>query len=319
MLPGNVQTDAMVIGVCTHNRGPAIVQTLRALVSLDCAGGRLRRIVVVDNGSTDSTPAHVAAFIADRVGGIPLTLHSESRPGKRAAIQRLFSETVEPIVGIVDDDIVPRSDWAVALLRRLDACPQAGVVGGRVWNRWESGPTYLARLYHRSLGDQDLGQTPRRLDHPLSFLMGAAVAVRRSAVEASRWLQTAMLDCRRGAQMVCGEDAEMCLRLRQSGWDVWYEPHAVAEHLIPPWRQTTTYLARLRESIAYSEPWLHLIARGDATTEWACRNCRRARFLYWRTLLTDWRPRRRRIRLGERRGRYRAWHQIAARLKAGER
>src|SRR5207244_92028 len=148
----------MVIGVCTYNRGPEITRTLAALAALDpirtSGAPRLSRIVIVNNRSTDDTPAVVDRFIAGNRG---------------------------------------------------DGGPR---------------PPPRARIYHRSPGDHLLGDSRLRLDAPASFLMGASTAYRRQAVLDSGWLDGGILECRRGEQIDCGEDAELCLRIRRAGWEI---------------------------------------------------------------------------------------------------
>jgi cellulose synthase/poly-beta-1,6-N-acetylglucosamine synthase-like glycosyltransferase len=310
----------MVIGVCTYNRGAAIVRTLEALAALDPGptprGSRLTRIAIIDNRSSDDTAAVVDRFIAAGPAGVPMLRWHEATPGKTAALRRLFSDTHEPIVGVIDDDTLPDPGWARGMLELLEDQPRAGAVGGPVPNIWESGPTHLARVYRRSLGDQDHGPARTLLADPASFLMGASTAYRRAAVESSGWLEGGILECRRGEQMECGEDAELCLRIRRAGWEVWYEPAARMGHLIPARRQSGAYLAALRESICRSEPWLRWIAEDRGTSDrdrrWAREQRRRARSRQLKTILTDWRPRRRRIRLAERRGRVQGWDQLLA-------
>src|SRR5205085_2566587 len=96
----------VVIGVCTYNRGPQITQTLQALAALDPvrANGapRLSRIIVINNRSTDDTPAVVDRFIAgNRGGGIPIQRLDEPTPGKTHAMRRFFRQTSEPFACII--------------------------------------------------------------------------------------------------------------------------------------------------------------------------------------------------------------------------
>jgi GT2 family glycosyltransferase len=319
----------MVIGVCTYNRGAAISRTLEALAALDpvihAGSPRLARIVLVDNRSTDDTAAVVDAFIAERAaaGRFPFLRIRESTPGKCAAMRRLFAETSEPIVAIIDDDTIPEPGWATAMLSLLDAQPRAGIASGPVHNIWESGPTALAQVYRRSLGDQLMGESRKRLDRPGEFLMGASLACRRVAVEQSGWLDHVVLESRTGKDLQCGaEDAELCIRIRQAGWEVWYEPAARMGHLIPASRQTPEYLARLREGICRGEPAIAWLAerrgRTPADIAWAESSFRRARRRYLKTLLGTWNPARRRIRVAERRGKLRGWGQLLAQLRAPE-
>lgn len=307
----------MVVGVCTYNRGVRILPTLRALAEMGRCGGRVTKIVIVDNRSSDDTARVVDGFINEHPG-VPMLRLYEAKPGKPEAVRRLFESTVEPIVAMIDDDCVPHEGWAAAVLGLFDDEPRAGAVGGPVANLWESGPTRLARIYHRSLGDQLLGNARLLLDAPGGFLMGGAMAMRREAVEATEWLDHRRMDCRRGDRLEAGDDAELCIRIRQQGWEVWYEPDAAMGHLIPASRQTRAYLARLRESICRSEPWLRWLAHADCDLAYAQAQLARARRLYLKTLLFDWRPTRRSIRVQERLGRVRGWTQVVEAIRAGE-
>lgn len=301
--------ESMAICVCTYNRGAAIVRTLEALDAMDRVGGRLARIVVVNNRSSDNTAEVVQRFIDEHPDTVIELMHEDKR-GKVNAIRAFFKATNEPIVCIIDDDCLPDEGWARGMLGLMDEEPRAAAVGGPVENVWESGPTRIAKIYRRSLGDQLMGDERIRLDNPGSFLMGASMAYRREAVEATGWLDGCVLDCRRGEQIDCGEDAELCIRIRQAGWEVWYEPSAKMGHIIPARRQTIAYMAKLRESICRSEPWLKLLVEEKPTEEWARAQLGRARRRWVKTLLTDWRPTRKRIRLGERAGKKKGWEQV---------
>src|SRR5207248_2501965 len=89
-------------------------------------------------------------------------------------------------------------------------------------------------------------------------------------------------------------------------------------HLIPARRQTPEYLARLRGAISRGEPALKWVAGQVRTVEEARAETARAKRLYLKTLLFDWRPRRRRVRIAERRGRLEGWRELAARLSDPE-
>jgi cellulose synthase/poly-beta-1,6-N-acetylglucosamine synthase-like glycosyltransferase len=311
----------MVIGVCTYNRGPQIVRTLAALDAMDPVdeegSPRLARVVIVNNRSTDDTVKVVERFIANRGGGVPFDLIHEDTPGKTHAMLRLFRDTREPIACVVDDDTVPERGWAKAMLSVFDDQPRAGVVGGPVWNVWESGPTRTALRYRRSLGDQLMGDDRVKLADPMSFLMGASLAIRRRAIEDSGWLGGSLLASRTGTSLECGaEDAEICIRIRRAGWEVWYEPGARMGHLIPARRQTPEYLARLREAICRGEPWVRWVAEGEPGSAWAEPHRRRARLKFFKSFFFDWRPTRRRIRVAERRGRAQGWDALARHLAA---
>lgn len=305
-------SPSVVIGVCTYNGASRIIPTLEALAAQDRLGGRVTRAVVVDNNSTDGTAEAVAAFSA-RHPAMPIEVLREPTPGKAEAMRTLVRATDEPYLLLTDDDTLPSPTWAATLARLLDEVPRAGIAGGPVKPRWEAGPTRLATIYVKSLGDQDFGPSRRVLELPDQFLMGASLAVRRESLEQSRWMTNSRLLARTGSALECGaEDAEVCFLIRRAGWEVWWEPDAPMLHRIPAERQTEEYLARLRGSICRGEPKLRWIAHG-ADPSWkthAATQAARAARRYLASLLLEWRPTRRRIRLAEHRGRLEGWRAL---------
>ena len=304
----------MVIGVCTYNRGERILRTLRTIASMDRAGGRIARCVIVDNRSTDGTDRIIDGFIAENAG-LPMVRVREEKPGKPEALRRLFEETDEPLLGVIDDDCLCDPAWASEVLRVFDERPRAGLVGGPISVVWESGPTRIADIYRKSLVDRSLGDEERALTGPTDFVVGAAQGMRREAVEQTGFLRTREMDCRRGATLEAGDDIELCIRARRLGWEIWYTPSARMGHLIPESRQSVAYIARLRESICRSDPWIQWIA-GLVDVSRAEREHARARLLRRKTQLFDWRPTRRRVRLAERLGRERGWAGVLERVRS---
>ncbi len=309
--------DRLAIGVCTFNRGPKLLDTLATLAALDTAGGRVTRVVVVDNNCTDGTAQRVREF-ARTAAGIPVQVVAEPEQGLSAARRRVLIETDEPLVAFVDDDCLVDTAWASACLACFDRAPRVGAAGGRVTLRWEQRPSRLACACATQLAQQDHGLAARRLDGDREFLVGAAIVLRRSAVEQTGWLARAVMSDRTGASLVSGGDTELCVRLRAAGWDLWYEPAARVEHLIPPSRQRREYLARLLRGIGRSEPFVEWMRAGRPGPEWLEARTLRAVTAFRRTCLFEWRPRRRFLRLHQRAGRLDGWRELAGLLRSGE-
>lgn len=304
--------SAMVLGVCTYNRGERIVRTLESIASMDRAGGRVTRCVIVDNRSNDGTSEIIDRFIASGPA-VPMVRVREERPGKPEALRRLFEETNEPLLGVIDDDCLCDPLWAAEVLRVFEERERAALVGGPISVVWETGPTRIADIYKKSLVDRSLGDEERALVGQTEFVVGAAQGMRRQAILETGFLHTREMDCLRGERLEAGDDAELCIRARRLGWEIWYTPRAKMGHLIPASRQSVAYIARLRESIRRSEPWLEWIAGGvDAGR--AAREVSRARMLHVKSLLFDWRPMRRRVRIAERAGTLRGWKGVAERI-----
>ncbi len=304
--------NRMVIGVCTYNRGDRILRTLESIAAMDRVGGRVTECLIVDNRSNDGTSEIIDRFIASGPS-LPMRRLREEKPGKPEALRRLFHETDEPLLGVIDDDCLCDPAWAAQVLRVFDDRARAALVGGPISVVWETGPTQIAETYKKSLVDRSLGDAEIALTGSTEFVVGAAQGMRRTAILETGFLESREMDCLRGEQLEAGDDAELCIRARRLGWEIWYTPHARMGHLIPASRQSVAYIARLRESIRRSEPWLSWIA-GDVTAERAARELGRARLLRLKSMLFDWRPTRRRVRLAERTGTLRGWRGVAERI-----
>lgn len=307
----------LVIGICTYNRGRKILQTLQAAAALDRFDGRVSRLIVIDNNCTDDTPAVVDAFAAARgPRDLPIERITEPTQGLAAARQRLVRATHEPLIAFLDDDCLPGRDWAASMIRAMDTHPRAGAVGGPVTLRWESGPTPLARRCATMLAQQHRGPHEHELTQPEDCLVGAAIALRREAVLQSGWLDTRQLIDRRGHELSSGGDFEICIRLRRAGWQLFYTPAASVEHIIPAERQTREYLTRLSRGVSLAKAPLKWLASGQPGLDWARQHATRARARRLRSMLLEWRPSIRPLKLAEHAGRCEGWEALIQRLSA---
>lgn len=305
----------MVLGVCTFNRGPRIVRTLEAISAMDRAGGFVTRLIVIDNNSTDDTSRQVDAFAASHAT-LPITRIVESRQGQGFARHRLVSETDEELIAFLDDDVVPEVGWASAVLRTFNERPAAAMVGGVVELEFEGGPTPDAERDAALLARQHLGEVARRVDGPMTSLVGAACALRRSALVRSGWLEHRLMGGRAGGTLSSGDDYELGIRLRRAGGELWYTPEARCLHLIPAQRQTRAYLDKLLRGVSRAEPFLNWIQAGEPGVEWVQRGRARAIAKLTRTRWLDWRPGRRARRLLERSARLEGWNDLLEHVRA---
>jgi hypothetical protein len=199
------------------------------------------KVWVVDNASTDDTPAMVAGqFPAVRL------IARDDNPGFAASNNlalREISNLQSPIsryIWLLNPDTQVRPGATAALLAALEAHPRAGIAGARllypdgslqpsafrfpglmqlVFDLFHLPPrlyaTSLNGRYPRRLYE---GTIPFRIDHPL----GAAMMVRAEAVA-----QVGLMD--EGYTMYC-EEIDWCWRMRQAGWQALCVPAARVVH-----------------------------------------------------------------------------------------
>jgi glycosyltransferase involved in cell wall biosynthesis len=220
--------------ICTHNRA--------ALLARAVAGARAEAeaygasVLVVDNASTDDTPAVLTA-LASRAGPHLRIIH-EPHLGLSAARNRGLAETRGEVAVYLDDDAVPRPGWLAALLAPYTA---AGVacVGGRVRLHFATPPPpWLTPPLHPALSAFDLGDAPRRLrDRPGDeYPYGANISFRSAVARAHGGFSTHVGP--RGRHELVHDETDLCFRVDRAGGEIHYAPAAVVDHWVLPERLT---------------------------------------------------------------------------------
>lgn len=198
------------------------------------AAGTAVRVVVVDNGSSDGTPERARAH--DDV----LTVSGHGNLGYAGGINVGLAhlEDVDAVL-VLNADLVVEVGAVAALLARLDR-PQAGVVlplllhdDGTVAPSLRREPTVSRSLGDAVLG-RHLGDRPGWLSetvrdpmayawpHPVDWGTGAAMLVRAETARAvGAWDERFFL---------YSEETDYCRRVREAGWEVWFEPAARVRH-----------------------------------------------------------------------------------------
>ncbi len=226
----------LTIAVCTRDRAPILAETLdhlRATIGQAPPGAD---VLVVDNGSSDGTPA-VLAGLADWPA---LRSVTEPRPGLSHARNRAHRSTEADWVVYLDDDAFVWPGWLGAL---RDAVERPGVVlvGGPIEPRFEAAPP--------AWFDPDSVRRRFGPEGPLSIVAaregfsGGNLAVRRDALGA-----VGGFDARLGmvaGTLGLGEETELAGRLvDRFGNATWHAPAMGVDHLEPSWKQTPRYVAR---------------------------------------------------------------------------
>ncbi|MGL4543290.1 MAG: glycosyltransferase family 2 protein, partial [Polymorphobacter sp.] len=201
--------------VCTRNRASALGACLAAIAAIRTAARW--ELVIVDNGSTDTTPAVIAAFAAQAAFAVravvqPVPGLSNARNAGVAAARGdllLFTDDdcyVDP--GIIDATIAAFGDASV------------GFASGRV------------RLFDPADFPVTINESctplrfPARRFLPAGAVKGANLAFRRSVIDA-----IGPFDPLFGSgAWFASEDADAAMRASLAGWDGVYDPAIVVWH-----------------------------------------------------------------------------------------
>jgi GT2 family glycosyltransferase len=204
----------VAVVIATRNRAAELLGTLTRLRAL----AERPRVVVVDNASTDGTPARVRAHHP----GVELI---ELARNRGAAARTVGARRVEsPYVAFSDDD----SWWAPGALPRaaelLDRHPRLAVVAARVL----VGPERRLDPVCAEMAGSPLRPAADLPGPPVLGFMACGAVVRRTA-----FLQAGGFDGRFG---VGGEEELLAIDLAARGWGLAYVQEVVAHHHPSPIR-----------------------------------------------------------------------------------
>jgi GT2 family glycosyltransferase len=224
--------DAVGAVVIGRNEGARLIRCLESL------RGACAPVVYVDSNSTDDSAAAAAALGATVVvldAAVPFTAARARNAGFRA-LRELAPDS--EFVQFVDGDCEVIDGWVAAGIAFLRERPRVAVVCGR---RRERHPE--ASIYNR-LCDLEW-------DTPI----GEAKACGGDAL-----MRSSVFNLVGGYsdELIAGEEPELCVRIRQAGWQVWRLDAEMTLHDAAMTRFSQWWRRTMRAGHAFAEgAWMH--------------------------------------------------------------
>jgi GT2 family glycosyltransferase len=213
------------VGVVTYNSAD-LVDALLDSVPAAC-DGLSWETVVVDNGSTDATPERVA-----RRGDCRVV--EAANDGYAAGVNKAVAATTSRFVLVANPDVVLAPGSVSELVRAADETG-AGIVvprlespDGRLQHSLRRDPTLprslgLASLRHPALSEHVSSDSEYAVRRDVDWATGAVMLVSRACLDrVGPWDESYFL---------YSEETDFCLRARDAGYRVVYEPAARAAHV----------------------------------------------------------------------------------------
>jgi len=210
------------VAIPTWRRADALA---RCLEGLERQGRKPDEVIVI----VREDDAESRNVVAEHGGTLNVTMATVQEPGLVAALNRGLEAATDGVVAFTDDDTVPRVDWLERIERNFTEDPRLGGLGGRDWLHppsKEADQVMVGQLrwYGRMVGNHHLGVGPPR---PVDLLKGANMSYRLDALNGGR------VDGRLRAAEVHTE-IDLCLRIRQPGWKIVYDPAVAVDHYPAP-------------------------------------------------------------------------------------
>lgn len=260
---------ALIVIVCYNG----IEDTLACLASLAQVCEPRPDILIVDNASSDQTPARVrSAFPAVRVieTGANLGFAGGNNVGLRYALEQGYDYAL-----LLNNDTEVAPDFLERMLQVAESDPAIGVVGPTItyYERpdlvWSAGGAINWRQGHSVM---EGGKPPEAYlaggVRDVDFVTGCAMLVTRAAME-----RAGLLDER---FFMYYEETEWCVRIARAGFRIVYAPEPRVLHKIPlnarfdkeylAYYMTRNRLLFLRSTAAPLSTWFRALILQDLRT-----------------------------------------------------
>jgi glycosyltransferase involved in cell wall biosynthesis len=214
----------------SHNGHRTLQLTLEAITQISLPESGVE-FIVIDNASTDNTPAIIRAF----QGRLPLQPVREPRRGKSYAVNTGIRVAQGNLLVFTDDDVIPAREWLVSFDKAARDHPGASIFAGQVRHFWQKAPPdWLVRLANEG---RSFGGTPIDLqDGPVSpnFIKGANFMVRREVCENIGFSEASGINFSGQSQSQGGEDVDFVSRAIAGGYVLRYVSDATVKHIVRP-------------------------------------------------------------------------------------
>jgi hypothetical protein len=267
----------LAVVILSYNTAGLLRNCLRSVFA---SQGDLRiRVCVVDNASSDESAGLVKSEFPQAhliVNAANVGYSAGNNVGLRWFGFGAQSSASAPRYALLlnPDTVVPPGAFA-AMTAFMDGRPTVGVAGPRVRRPdgsldracRRSFPTPqvsfyrmigLSRLFSRSrrFNAYNLEFLPEDAVHPVDSVVGAYMQVRREAI-----LQAGLLD---EAFFMYGEDLDWAKRIKDAGWEVWYNGRAEITHV----KQAASSQSIKSRLDFYEAMWIFYRKHYRATTAW---------------------------------------------------
>lgn len=211
-------THSFSVVIPTHRRPDTLFRVLEALGGQD--GPPEFEVVVVDDGSGDSTPDRLRAFRPS----YPLRSLFQDNSGPAHARNRGVAESRGDVVVFLGDDTVPEPAFLAVHARAHaeHATEPVAVLGYTTWPAERSVSPFLHHINEYGLQfGYSLIEDPDSV--PFNFFYTSNISLPRRLIEEAGLFDTTF-------PHAAWEDIELAYRLSKRGMKILYRPGAVARH-----------------------------------------------------------------------------------------
>jgi glycosyltransferase involved in cell wall biosynthesis len=232
--------------ICSYNGSKRIAATLQHLASQHTQTNVDWEIVLVDNASTDQLIETAKAHWSTQSSLVPFRIVQEPKAGKNNAFDKGLQQARYQYILICDDDNWLATDYIQTTWDIVNSHPEIGMLGGRGIAKFEVPPPDWFPQYESYFAVGSQSHASGEVLTSKGFLWGAGAVINRGAYDR---LHAAgfrkILTYENFPELARGEDVELCLAIRLTGYKIWYDDRLIYRHFIDAGKLSWNYLMQL--------------------------------------------------------------------------
>lgn len=230
----------LTVAICTRNRSASLRRAIQSIARSEGLGDSGWELLIVDNGSIDTTPDVVAEF--SNLKGLRRVI--EPQAGLSHARNRAVAESRGAWILWTDDDVTVERSWLAAYLAAISLNPGLGVLGGPVIPVFDQAPPpwvlHGLPVLQSAFSGRSVSDVPRVLNAEGELPYGANMAIRRDLARSHPF--DPRLGAAPGRAFGLGEETAVLRSILAEGAHGLWLAHARVTHHIAPARTTRAHL-----------------------------------------------------------------------------
>ncbi|MEG2289471.1 MAG: glycosyltransferase family 2 protein [Clostridium sp.] len=204
--------------------------TMECIKSLESITYKNYKIVIVDNNSPDDSYSKISKELKKDHILIKAEDNGGFAKGNNIGIKYALNNGADYIL-LINNDTLVEKNLIEELLKPFKREKNLGLTTGKIYYEgkrdtlWFAGGTFNEKRFygmHLGEGEKDIGKYDK--DKEITFSTGCLMMIKREVFEEIGYLPE--------EYFMYYEDVDYCLKLRQAGYRLWFNPKAVIYHKV---------------------------------------------------------------------------------------
>ncbi len=200
----------------TQNRSKSLYLTLESIYKMSYPKNKMQ-VIVIDNASTDST----LQMLQRNFNKIQL-IKNKTNEGFAPALNQGIKVSDGKYILVTNDDVIFDKNCLAELVKAAETNPKAGILGGKMFFVGKKQVALRGFKINLWLGYHPYDFENKDKVREMDVATGGCMLIKKSSLKKSGYFDEGFF--------FCGEDYDLCFRMKAVGFKIMYVPTALLVH-----------------------------------------------------------------------------------------